>query len=738
MKVENNALFVLAADRNRTKGDANEMKLRPWKRVLSLVLAFALVFAMPCVTSVYADDIPLYYLDSGGEVKEVPEATQLLDTGASVWGTEGTETWYYLKNDPFLAVDGLQQDVTVSGDVHLILDNSASYNPIAYLRLQDGVCLTIPSGSSLTIYTKKPEYVTQIPGMMDVSFRNGRGSAVKVEKGGTLRVVSGTLRSVGINTISGTGWGTIDLDGTLIVEDSGTLIVTRSGVVEVHEGGEVIVQDGGSFDLQTRKGESARGGICYLDGTVTVEPGGNLFFGPNSFMYLNPTGYLDVEDPENIEYEENGNGCIILADNNRVSENILETIKDYTRYFINGIQLEGYEDASPHITLNLKEMTTFTVHIQSEGENPYYTIQFLNISGLFQIRSVNPCAGNTFQFTLSSDLLFEDDPFTLSVKLYNKETGGYLLDVVTLDMTADCIQPVTGVTLDRTALSLTAGETATLTAAVLPEDASNKTVTWSSSNPDVAAVTDHNDGTVTVTAGSAGTATITAVTEDGGYTAACTVEVARKSASRSGSEPSVGSPLPSAGTDEEEPGSIGPDAGESGSSGQSGSFTQPAGCVSDTVGAVNVSGAYQFRFTSTNGTPPAVELDSPNFRAVLVSQEGNDYFYKVYAVGQPGQQCTVTVNGTTVAQLTASAGYGGVISDTTAPFSVAAGGSYQFRLTADTQPTMTAGSPSFTVESVGNEGRNWFFKVYAVGKPGDGCGFYVNGAPVPVAVAHIS
>ena len=89
--------FVLAADRNRTKGDANEMKLRPWKQALSLVLAFALVFAMPCVTSVYADDIPLYYLDSGGEVKEVPETTQLLDTGASVWGSEGTETWYYKK-----------------------------------------------------------------------------------------------------------------------------------------------------------------------------------------------------------------------------------------------------------------------------------------------------------------------------------------------------------------------------------------------------------------------------------------------------------------------------------------------------------------------------------------------------------------------------------------------------------------------------------------------------------------
>ena len=30
------------------------MKQRPWKRALSLMLAFALVFAMPCVTGVYA------------------------------------------------------------------------------------------------------------------------------------------------------------------------------------------------------------------------------------------------------------------------------------------------------------------------------------------------------------------------------------------------------------------------------------------------------------------------------------------------------------------------------------------------------------------------------------------------------------------------------------------------------------------------------------------------------------
>ena len=50
---------------------------------------------------------------------------------------------------------------------------------------------------------------------------------------------------------------------------------------------------------------------------------------------------------------------------------------------------------------------------------------------------------------------------------------------------------------------------------------------------------------------------------------------------------------------------------------------------------------------------------------------------------------------------------------------------------------MAAGSPSFTVEYVGNEGRDWFFKVCAVGSIGDGCGFYINSAPEPVAVAYI-
>lgn len=82
---------------------------------------------------------------------------------------------------------------------------------------------------------------------------------------------------------------------------------------------------------------------------------------------------------------------------------------------------------------------------------------------------------------------------------------------------------VTGVTLAPTTATLTLGETETVTLipTVLPDDATDKSVTWSSSNEAVATVT---DGVVTAVA--AGTATITVTTTDGAKTATCAVTVA--------------------------------------------------------------------------------------------------------------------------------------------------------------------------------------------------------------------
>ena len=94
--------------------------------------------------------------------------------------------------------------------------------------------------------------------------------------------------------------------------------------------------------------------------------------------------------------------------------------------------------------------------------------------------------------------------------------------------TAECVVTVkpgsvavTGIALDKETLELTVGgASAPLTVKIDPENATNKTVVWKSDTPTVATV---ENGVVTPVA--MGTAVITATTEDGGFSASCTVKV---------------------------------------------------------------------------------------------------------------------------------------------------------------------------------------------------------------------
>ena len=83
---------------------------------------------------------------------------------------------------------------------------------------------------------------------------------------------------------------------------------------------------------------------------------------------------------------------------------------------------------------------------------------------------------------------------------------------------------VTGITLDKVTATVQAGSTITLTATVKPDDATNKTVLWSSDDETVAKVVDG-----VVTGISEGTASIGAMTADGGFSAVCNVTVAAAS-----------------------------------------------------------------------------------------------------------------------------------------------------------------------------------------------------------------
>ncbi len=105
--------------------------------------------------------------------------------------------------------------------------------------------------------------------------------------------------------------------------------------------------------------------------------------------------------------------------------------------------------------------------------------------------------------------------------------GGYT-DTVAVIVTAESVS-VTGVSVDESTVSLIVEGAATVVATVLPTDATEKTVTWSTSNGQVATV---NQSGV-ITAVGVGTATITVTTTDGSHRTTVSVTVAPAPAVRS-------------------------------------------------------------------------------------------------------------------------------------------------------------------------------------------------------------
>lgn len=107
----------------------------------------------------------------------------------------------------------------------------------------------------------------------------------------------------------------------------------------------------------------------------------------------------------------------------------------------------------------------------------------------------------------------EGDPATITAP--NAAKWVYQIDV-TLEGT-----PVTAISLDKSSLAVAVSATGQLTATVTPSSATDKSVTWTSSNTSVATVS----STGLVKGVSSGSATITATTVDGAFTATCSVTV---------------------------------------------------------------------------------------------------------------------------------------------------------------------------------------------------------------------
>ena len=176
---------------------------------------------------------------------------------------------------------------------------------------------------------------------------------------------------------------------------------------------------------------------------------------------------------------------------------------------------EGTLKIAPTITTenltNGEVGTLYTAKLEADGDTPItwdlasdsFLPAGLSLSADGTI-SGKPTTANTYTFTVTA---------TNASGSASKE---YTLIIKAVS--------VTGVTLNKSELSLYTGQSETLTAAVAPDNATNKTVTWSSSDNTIATV----DNNGKVTAVKEGIATITAAAADGsGFSAACTVTVTR-------------------------------------------------------------------------------------------------------------------------------------------------------------------------------------------------------------------
>ena len=191
---------------------------------------------------------------------------------------------------------------------------------------------------------------------------------------------------------------------------------------------------------------------------------------------------------------------------------------------INVATEDGGKTAGCEITVKDKIIPVTSVSLDKTS------LEMVEGGELTLVATVNPDNATDKSVTWSSS-----DSSVASVvngKVTALKAGTATITVTTTDggKTASCavtvkakVISVTSVSLDKTTAELTEGDELTLTATVNPDNATDKSVTWSSSDSSVASVVNGK-----VTALKAGTATITVTTTDGGKTASCAVTVKAK------------------------------------------------------------------------------------------------------------------------------------------------------------------------------------------------------------------
>ena len=388
---------------------------------------------------------------------------------------EGTNTIAEVgKGIDVLASSTGEATLTITSESGGSLDASAS---------QTGIWVQSNNGdAALFIQNAKVEATGTFRGV-NVQSHESRTAALTVD-GGSL-------------TASGSPGILYDSSGSGTVPNTTTLTIRKSAIVDAREGG---IGAGYIVNLS---------GVSPTDDSVGIVFGLDLSDSKAGAVYGDVTlqENLTIGEGESLTLAENASlaagGHNVIVDGGTLDESLAESLGESVKYaptittttLTGGRVGESYSaslgaDGTAPITWDLAEGSSLPdgLSLNSDG----------TITG-------TPTTAGTSTFTVKAENDYGNDSkqFTLTIE-------------------AAANVPVDRVALSPSTLNLKEDETGTLTATVEPSNATNKNVTWESSNTSVATV----DATGKVTAVSAGTANITVTAQgDSTKSASCTVTV---------------------------------------------------------------------------------------------------------------------------------------------------------------------------------------------------------------------
>ena len=305
-------------------------------------------------------------------------------------------------------------------------------------------------------------------------------------------------------------WSGTSNAGTSSLTVSGNAVVDTRNSQIMAQDRETVVQVGAGSDGNGGIVFNGKNGTVYgkveLQDDLTINEGESLTIPDGASLTIPDGASLTIGNDATLTNEgtvtTTGNGT--LTNNGKIenSGTLPDNIQGTAPPSITTTSLDGGAVGTAYSSVTLSATgspTSWAWSAAADSNTPPGLT--LNNDGTI---TGTPTAAGTYSFTVTAtnDYGSDSKEFTLTI-----DQQGTI--------------HVTSVSLDKTSLELTEGETAQLTATVKPDNATNKNVTWSSSAPNVATV----DSSGKVTAVAPGTATITVTTADGGFTATCAVTV---------------------------------------------------------------------------------------------------------------------------------------------------------------------------------------------------------------------